>query len=147
MRGISEISLSEIYDQGMPNAPDTQREAALEDELAAEARICFAFEPTVQLIRTAKARGIKVIIVSDTYLDAEQLLELITRSAGKDIAGLIDQVFVSSQAGVSKSQGLLAKVLKSLRCKPNEVLHIGDNHTADYDGARALGIPALHLAQ
>ncbi len=147
LRGISEIGLSEVYDQGMPNAPDTQREAAIKDELAAEARICFAFEPTVQLMRTAKARGIKVIIVSDTYLDAEQLLELITRSAGEDIAGLIDQVFASSQAGVSKSQGLLAKVLKSLRCSPNEVLHVGDNHTADYDGARALGIPALHLVQ
>lgn len=143
----TEVGLPAIYAQAMPNAPAADREAAIEAELAAEAAVCYAFEPTVELMRAAKSRGHRVIIVSDTYLDADQLIRLITKAAGDEVAGLIDRVFASSQAGISKSQGLLAKALKAIKCSPQEVLHIGDNQTADYEAARALGIPALHLLQ
>ncbi len=147
LRQSTEVGLGAIYAQAMPNSTATHREAAIAAELSAEASVCFAFEPTVELMRAAKLRGHQVIIVSDTYLDANQLLDLITQAAGDEIAGLIDRVFASSQAGISKSQGMLAKVLKAMKCKPQELLHIGDSRKADFDGARALGIPALHLTQ
>ncbi len=57
----------------MPNASAAERAAAVRDELDAEARHCFAFAPTVALMRAAKAKGIETIIVSDTYLDEKQL--------------------------------------------------------------------------
>jgi len=147
LRNSTEVGLRAIYDEAMPNATDVSRDAAIAAELSEEKRACFAFEPTVELMRTAKAQGHKVIIVSDTYLDANQLLDLIEQAAGDEVAGLIDRVFASSQAGVSKAQGLLAKVLKAMKCKPDEVLHIGDNKIADFHGAQALNIPALHLVQ
>jgi len=143
----TEVGIDAIYDQALPNADKSMRAAAVEAELKAEAATCFAFEPTVELMRRAKQRGHKVVIVSDTYLTASALQQLICDAAGQEIADLIDKVFASSEAGVSKSQGMLAKVLKQLKCKPHEVLHIGDNKSADLDGARALGIPALHLVQ
>lgn len=147
MRQKNEIGIGAIYDEALPNASQSDRAAAVNEELKLEARSCYAFAPTVELMRAAKARGLDVIIVSDTYLDAEQLLALITEAAGEEVAGLIDRVFASSEHGISKSQGLLAKALKAMKCKSGEVLHIGDNRAADYKSARALGIPALHLAQ
>lgn len=147
LRRRNEVALDTIYSHAMPNAAADARASAIEEELEQEARACFAFAPTVELMRRARARGLRVIIVSDTYLSAKELSQLIARSAGEDVAALIDRVFVSSEAGISKSQGLLAKAIKKAKCKPGEVLHIGDNEAADYDGARALGIAALHLVQ
>ncbi|MEP0189708.1 MAG: HAD family hydrolase [Erythrobacter sp.] len=147
LRKRSEVGLAEIYTHAMPNADASERAAAIAAELNAEARACFAFEPTVELMRTAKAAGLKVIIVSDTYLDSEQLAQLIAKAAGEEVAGLIDRVFASSEVGISKSQGLLVKALKAVRCNPQKVLHIGDNVKADFESARALNVPALHLVQ
>ncbi|AWW73554.1 hydrolase [Erythrobacter sp. KY5] len=143
----NEVTLAEIYAQAMPGAPAEKRDAAITQELTVEAQTCFAFAPTVELMREARARGITIIIVSDTYLDARQLLKLIEDAAGKEVAGLIDRVFASSEAGLSKSQGLLAKAIKAMKVRAGDVLHIGDNFRADFESARALGIPALHLAQ
>ena len=147
LRGRNEVSLEAIYAQGLPNAGRVTREDAIAAELQAEAQACFAFAPTVELMRAAKARGLKVIIVSDTYLSARQLRALIEQAAGEAVAGLIDKVFVSSEAGLSKSEGLLAKAITAMKAKAQEVLHIGDNPKADYEASRALGVPALHLVQ
>ncbi|MEO1221289.1 MAG: HAD family hydrolase, partial [Pseudomonadota bacterium] len=147
LRQRNEVGIEAIYSHAMPNADSKARTDAVEAELSAEAHCCFAFAPTVELMRKAKAQGVKVVIVSDTYLSARQLRSLIEQAAGEEVAGLIDKVFVSSEAGLSKSQGLLHKVLKSLKVAPQDVLHIGDNHTADFEASRALGVPALHLVQ
>jgi predicted HAD superfamily hydrolase len=80
--GRNEVSIGEIYSQLMPRATQAQRDTAIANELDAEARACFAFAPTVELMRRARARGMQVIIVSDTYLDAAQLRRLIERGAG-----------------------------------------------------------------
>ena len=147
MRARSEVDLAAIYAMAMPDAEGEERRRAVEAELDAEARACFAFAPTVELMRAAKAAGLKVVIVSDTYLDADQLQGLIRSAAGDEVADLIDRIFASSDAGISKSQGLLAKVQKALKVRADQIFHIGDNKLADYESARALGIPALHLLQ
>ncbi|MCK0129430.1 HAD family hydrolase [Erythrobacter sp. F6033] len=147
LRRSNEVGLAEIYEQALPNAQPADREQAIAEELTAEARACFAFAPTVELMRVAKARGLAVIIVSDTYLDAAQLEQLIRDAAGDEVADLIDRVFASSQAGISKGEGLLAKALKAMKCRPHEAFHLGDNKAADYDASRALGVPARHLVQ
>ncbi|WP_068090786.1 HAD family hydrolase [Novosphingobium rosa] len=143
----NEVTIGEIYAQLMPRAAQAQRDAAIAAELEAEAQACFAFAPTVELMRRAKARGLQVIIVSDTYLDAAQLRELIERAAGADVAGLIDRIFVSSAYGQPKALGLYAQVLRKLSAKPHEILHIGDNHGADVVGVSAHGVSTLHLKQ
>jgi len=142
-----EVSLEEIYAQAMPTASPEALLAGVSDELQAEANACFAFAPTVELMRRAKAKGMRIIIVSDTFLTAARLTALIERVAGSDVASMIDQVFASCETGISKAEGLLARVLDAVSCAPHEVLHIGDNPKADYESARALGIPALHLEQ
>ncbi|MEM6584383.1 MAG: HAD family hydrolase [Pseudomonadota bacterium] len=143
----NEVTLDEIYAQVMPFADIAARNAAIAAEIEAEARACFAFAPTVELMLDAKARGLQVIIVSDTYLSADQLRSLIAAAAGDQVEGLIDRIFASSEAGISKGEGLLGNALKSMKRAPEQVLHIGDNPSADYESALRLGVPALHLVQ
>jgi FMN phosphatase YigB (HAD superfamily) len=143
----NEVSIDEIYLQLMPRATQATRDTAIAAELQAEAQACFAFAPTVELMRRAKARGLQVIIVSDTYLDATQLRNLIEHAAGADVAALIDRIFVSSAYGQPKALGLYAQVLRKLSAKPHQILHIGDNHGADVVGVSAHGVSTLHLKQ
>ncbi|MEE4205885.1 MAG: HAD family hydrolase [Erythrobacter sp.] len=142
-----EVRLAEIYDAAMPNASIAELTGAIGAELDAEAAACFAFAPTVELMRAAKAKGVRIVVTSDTYLTAPELARLIERAAGPQVARMIDRIFTSCEAGFSKHEGLLVRVIKAMKCRPTAMLHIGDNRTADYDGARALGIPALHLLQ
>jgi len=143
----NEVSIEEIYAELLPNADAATRAAAVDAEIDAEARHCFAFGPTVALMKAARERGIKTVIVSDTYLSGKQLRELIRRAAGDEVAGLIDTIFASSEHKLSKKEGLLGTMLRKTSVKPERVLHIGDNCAADHDAARRHGIPALHLRQ
>ena len=143
----NEITIEEIYAQLMPNGSMADRKRAIDAEIAAEARHCFAFAPTVKLMQAAKAKGLKVVIVSDTYLSADQLLGLIAQSAGEDVAALIDQVFCSCQYGKSKAGGLYQDVLRKLKIEPGSILHIGDNRRADVEGVARFGVHTAHLLQ
>jgi FMN phosphatase YigB (HAD superfamily) len=143
----NEVHIDEIYAELMPNASAAERAAAVQDELDAEARHCFAFKPTVELMRAAKARGIETIIVSDTYLDEKQLRGLITAAAGEDVAALIGRIFCSSHYGKAKAEGLYEPVLKVLKIPPQQILHIGDNANADVKGVAPFGVNTLHLKQ
>jgi hypothetical protein len=91
----------------------------------------LAFAPTVELMRRAKAAGMQVILVSDTYLDAAQLRRLIERAAGPEVIAMVNRIFVSSAYGKNKGQGLYQDVLRKLSVRPYEILHIGDNKHAD----------------
>jgi FMN phosphatase YigB (HAD superfamily) len=146
-KGRDEVDFQEIYAALQPGAPPSALAPLIQAELEAEAGHCFAFTPTVELIRKAKAGGLKVIVVSDTYLDKDQLRALIASAAGQDVADLIDEVFCSSQYGVSKAGGLFKHVLRALKVQPQAILHLGDNRAADYDAPLALGLSAVHLSQ
>ncbi len=146
-RGALDVGIDAIYAAAMPRADARARAAAIEAELAAEARHCHGFAPTVALMRAARARGIKVIVVSDTYLDQRQLLQLIAAAAGDDVAAMIDRVFCSSSWGKPKAGGLYREVLARIKARPDQILHIGDNHDADVVGLRPFGVHRLHLRQ
>ena len=145
--GRHEVAIGEIYAELLPNATPAARTAAIQAELAAEGRHCFAFAPTVELMRRARARGMQVIIVSDTYLDANQLGELITTAAGDEVAMLIDRIFVSSAFGKPKAGGLYGEVLRKLSTRAEHILHIGDNKGADVTGVAPFGVATVHLRQ
>lgn len=144
---MGEVTLSDIYTRLMPHADCATRDAAIAYELETEARHCFAFAPTVALIRAARVRGLGVIIVSDTYLDEGQLRALIAAAAGDDVAAMIDRIFCSCVYGKSKAGGLFTPVLDAMSLPASAVLHLGDNRIADFDAPKRLGIPAVHLRQ
>lgn len=144
---LDEVSIEAIYDRFMAHATPDGRAAGVSAEIAAEARHCYAFAPTVALIRAAKAKGLKVIIISDTYLSSVQLRGLIAAVAGEDVSELIDEVFASSEYGLTKGQGLFRPVLAALKLQPSAILHLGDNPNADAKAPRLLGVCGVHFEQ
>ena len=75
-RGTPRVTLHDIYRHMLPRASDAEIEQRVTTELKLEAQHCFAFAPTVELMRRAKARGLEVVIVSDMYLSHAQLCAL-----------------------------------------------------------------------
>lgn len=143
----NEVSIEEIYRRLFPSASPDDIAAAIERELEAEARHCFGFAPTIELMRDAKARGLSIIIVSDTYLNEPQLRNLIGTAAGDEVVALIDRIFCSSEHGRTKGEGLFRPVLEALRVPPSAILHVGDNMHADQAAPSTLGIHTVHLKQ
>ncbi|RWK54341.1 MAG: hypothetical protein EOR76_37115 [Mesorhizobium sp.] len=74
-----------------------------EAEIRTEMDVCFAFSPYVELIRLAHARGIKIIIVSDTYLREDELRRLLARHLPEDVMQAINKIYCSVDYGTSKS--------------------------------------------
>jgi len=145
--GRNEVSIEAIHARLVPGGDEAAIAAAAEKEIDAEARHCFGFGPVTALIGAARDRGLKVIIVSDTYFSADQLRILIERSAGSDIAGAIDRIFTSSEHGVSKSEGLFLPVVEAMGVAPSHIVHLGDNVHADQEAPAALGINTAHFVQ
>jgi predicted HAD superfamily hydrolase len=65
--GKGEVDLAQIYRAAFPDLTDTEVGALAEAELCAEMAACCAFPPAVDLVRQAKAHGLRIIVVSDTY--------------------------------------------------------------------------------
>lgn len=145
--GAREVGLIDIYREMLGEIDAAELEAAIERELAIEARHAFAFAPTVALMREAKRRGLQLILVSDMYLTEPQLRRHIAAAAGEEVLALVDRIFVSHAYGEGKRDGLFAHVLDTLGVAPDKVLHVGDNHAADYVAADEHGIHAVHLVQ
>ncbi|MBS0505005.1 MAG: hydrolase [Proteobacteria bacterium] len=143
-RDSFEVSIEEIHERLRPGGDATTSVAA---ELEAEVRHCYGFRPVMDLIEDAKARGLQVIIVSDTYLSEAQLRALITGAVGESVANKIDRIFPSSAHGVSKGDGLFGPVLEALGVAPETILHLGDNRFADQDAPSKLGVHTCHLVQ
>ena len=146
-RQWAEVSIEEIYRSMMPTASDAEIGEAVQRELEAEARHCYGFQPVLDLMRDAKARGLGIIVVSDTYLSESQLRTLIGRAAGEEALKLVDRIFCSSEHGMSKGEGLFKPVLKALNVSPDAILHVGDNINADQVAPSLLGIRTAHFKQ
>lgn len=145
--GAHETRLDAIYRRLLMNGREDEIAAAVEHELVLEASHLFPFAPAVALMREAKSRGLTIVIVSDMYLTADQLRRLLRECAGDEVLAMIDHIFMSCEHGVGKATGLFGHVLKGLRARPEQLLHIGDNKAADLDGAAAAGLHAVHLQQ
>lgn len=145
--GHREVTLADIYRCAVPGAEPGEIAGYVAAELALEHRHCLAFAPAVALIRNAKRRGLKVIVVSDTYLTTDELSALIADKLGAEAFAQIDHVFASSAFGAGKLTGLFPIVLERLGVEPQRVLHVGDNPSADLKCALQAGVQAVHLLQ
>jgi FMN phosphatase YigB (HAD superfamily) len=144
-RGTNEVTLPEIYRAAFPGLSDLELSELARAELAAEKDACYAFPPTLELIRAATERGLSIVIVSDTYLSEPELRELLVSALPEDVLASIDRIFCSSEHGRSKANGLFKDVLRLLGEKPASVLHVGDHEISDLGAASALGMHALRL--
>lgn len=63
------------------------------------------------------------------------------------LLGYFDIQLFSNEIGFNKPDPrIFRELLKRTACTPTEVVHIGDNFIADYNGAEAVGMCAIHVA-
>lgn len=143
--GEPEILISDIYKHLLLILPDLSEEQAkrlIDIEVAFEKAVLFKSTVANELFNQAVDSGARVAIISDMYLPANTLRELL-ENCGYNLNGI--QVFSSGEEGVSKHSGELFPLVKQqLGIKDNSKwLHIGDNEHSDIRSAQKFGIQTL----
>jgi FMN phosphatase YigB (HAD superfamily) len=110
-------------------------------ELAVESSVLKVINPMRAAFQVAHDIGKNVILVSDFYLPAQHLLELL-----KPFGIVVDcnAIFVSCDYRASKRSGRLYDILLAkLGIAPSQVLMLGDNYVSDVQQACAKGLDAV----
>ncbi len=132
-------TLDQIYDR--MTLSDTLRVALETLELETEMAFCQRCSVGYSLYQYAKESGKKIIAISDMYLSSDTI-RMMLHKAGYEI----EEIYVSCEYGTDKTHGkLYTEVLKGAGIKKNQIVHFGDNITADFLGARIAGIHAVQI--
>jgi putative hydrolase of the HAD superfamily len=93
-------------------------------------------------LEALRARGLRTICVSNW----DYALPDVLQRCG--LAGLLDGVVTSAEAGASKPDpAIFERALSLAGCSAAEAIHVGDSLEEDVGGARAAGLEALLLAR
>lgn len=141
--GLTNPTLDQIYaHMARRHGLSPETAAALrEAELRCERTVLRARPAARALYDTARRLGKRVIAVSDMYLPASFLRDIL-RENGMEV----DALYVSCEQGARKSDGsLYDRVAQQEGCAPDEMLHFGDNRRSDVEQALKRGVCALWL--
>jgi putative hydrolase of the HAD superfamily len=102
-------------------------------------RICELPEETGDVLRTLRARGLKLGVVTNGRTDRQALkLERL------GIAPLFDAVLISQSEGIRKPDAaIFARAVARCGVEPGEALFVGDHPENDVGGARTAGLIAV----
>jgi hypothetical protein len=131
-----EVTLEEIYDcfpKGLLRSGTTRDVMAAELDL--ERRSTYADQGVVAVIDAAVARGLEIAFVTDTYFDEEHIRAILPRQS--------QYLLRSCAFRRNKGLGLHENLTRLAGCRPNEILHIGDNLDADAKSPARLGVQTL----
>ncbi|MBS0237979.1 MAG: hypothetical protein JSR89_06110 [Proteobacteria bacterium] len=128
-----DVTLSQVYDQLHQPA---------ELELAFEKSHIYPRAEIITWLSLARAKGKKVVAVSDMYLPKAFIAELLQMHRLP-----VDDLIVSSVDDVTKWDGTSFRLLSARHSVPfKDILHFGDNPHADYHAPLSLGIPSVLIA-
>jgi FMN phosphatase YigB (HAD superfamily) len=142
--GTREITLDDIYSilpatvfrADVPTIKIVQTEVDLERSLMLPDR------EVATAMAEAKAAGIQVILVSDTYYSADELRSFIVAAHGE--MPPCDRLVISNEESKPKWRDLFDHLIPQLGVAPVDILHVGDNIDADVMPCRRLGMQSLH---
>jgi FMN phosphatase YigB (HAD superfamily) len=142
-----EVRLDEIYRE-MANTLEIEIETIdkLKNlELEVETEYLIAVPRAYQLIEQARRSHPHILFISDMYLP-EAFLEDQLKKHGFWQEG--DRLYVSSQWRKSKGIGdLFLKVLEDLQLSPQDLTHIGNNHSSDVAMPSSLGLNSIYFQE
>lgn len=137
-------SILELMMRGLGWGAEPAREARdifTRVELDYEAVNLRPNRPLVDMLARAASRGLRLVFLSDMYLDAGQIGELISRLA-PDFSW--DRGYASCEVGLTKrGGGLFRHVLGEEGVDADRVVHVGDDPKGDLATPRRLGITAV----
>lgn len=95
-------------------------------------------------LRSLKANGLRVGVVSNTGLDGNETMEQVLRAHG--VWDLLDAAVFSCSHGRAKPHPEIFRSAAALMCLPPEsIIHVGDNPVADVKGAQRAGMIPCYL--
>ena len=133
--GTREVTLDEIWQQLEEDAGICKNKG-IRVELETEKSMCFV-NPYMQLVlQELHSRGKRIIGISDMYLSKEQIKEMLSVAKVPDV---FENIYVSSEYGVSKSDGGLYNLVKEQLGADKSYAHTGDNKFSDVEQAKRHG--------
>ena len=135
-KGADLYSLEDIYVRLGSSAPTAR------DEIEMELGLCFPVTEAGRLLASARKKGDPVLFVSDMYLPADFIRQLLEKH-GLWQAG--DRLYVSHEQGTPKHGGLFQKICQDLSLAPGQIKHTGDHLRSDVLVPRRLGIGTVHF--
>lgn len=139
--GALEITIDDIYDRlaDLGGLDDERRSLLLSMEIDLELQICRKKVCVVPYLRLARLVSNGVVVASDFYIGEDFVRRLLEAN---DI--YCDRLLVSATTRVRKHNGgmfkLVADYAREKGAARNEILHIGDNATADLAMAKNAGL-------
>ena len=125
------------------NLSDCERDSIRQKELELELKYCSQRIFTKNLYELAVYTGKKVIFTSDMYLPPAFIKKMLDKCGYPEGSY---ELYLSCDLRKTKHTGsLFNHVIKDLKLKPEEILHIGDNRDSDYFAARKCGLKAFYL--
>ena len=134
------VSIETLYRALISN--DQSRNGAIARETELDLKLLQPRPAAVQLLEQYRAAGKRIAVTSDTLYEIKLLREI----AGRAGVEPTDLVLSSATERQTKADGRLFQVLiEKSHCAGDQILHIGDNRSADIDNAKSAGLHAQHL--
>jgi FMN phosphatase YigB (HAD superfamily) len=145
VKGQGDVSSSEIY-AAFPSVAKwagaaTKRAEALEREI--EGCVLRARAPVLALARELASLGKRVLVVSDTYVDAAFMAGVLeAHGAG----GVFAETLASSEVGLRKDTGAIWPWLRDRETAARKrYVHVGDNEHSDMQIPGSFGVGSMGL--
>ena len=115
----------------------------LQIETAVEKQVQEVCREAVDLAIKLREQGYRLALVSDFYLPGSCFREMLDAHGLND---LFPALFISADHDLTKGSGqLYARLCAKMRCRPEQVVMIGDNPHADVAMARKAGMRAVQV--
>ncbi len=125
-----DVKITEIYSVFSELAKIDTKTAntLLHLEVSTEKKLLIPRIEVIESARHAKDKGKRLILVSDTYLERENIEDILF-SKGIDF---FDEIYLSSETGKRKDRGdLWEHVIDCEGITPHNFVHVGDNEESD----------------
>lgn len=141
MKPHMEIDIFDIYEEVGKYYHCDPHEMAMR-EIEMEKQICYANPYLLELYSRLAQKGKIMIAVSDMYLPAEYIRQILDRCGYKKI----DRVYVSCDQGVCKVDGSMQKFVESQYGKKKKYVHVDDSYRC-VEGCRKAGWDTVQYTQ
>jgi putative hydrolase of the HAD superfamily len=98
------------------------------------------YDDVLEILQTLQQKGIRLVVISNWDDRLPELLE------GLGLAEFFEAVIYSAGVGVEKPfPAIFERAMSELGLPAEQVLHVGDRVREDVEGARGVGMQAIHL--
>ena len=133
------LDVFKILEKEIFNKEMNIEEELLREEIEQEKRVIFINPEILPIFE--KYKDLKMYCISDFYMSAESLKELLDYL---NIPVKIEKVYSSADYLLNKRTGnLYKKAEEELGIKPEDHIHVGDNQYSDIEMANSLGIETI----